>query len=252
MSHVEREIKLVVLPGQAVSWAEVEACCERCGLLWDGEAWTSPLRATYFDPATLGPGRSLRARWDGRLWTATAKGPGQDPWSRQEVEAPLEVLPSEGSALPAALATVLGRTTWPRPLFETAISRVARRGQDPCGHRIEIVLDEGVVRAGGAEDPVYEIEIEDLGTRGHAAIVELAVAMGRALPVRPGLLTKAGRGMRLLGRSAPDSAPVPGPVGQFFERVRTLEASVPAGVGPPIDRDMARQWWGDFERLFVL
>lgn len=64
------------------------------------------------------------------------------------------------------------------------------------GASIELVLDRGEVSAGERQSPVCEIEMEL--KRGHpAALFALARLADAEVPVRLGVLTKAGRGYRL-------------------------------------------------------
>ena len=62
--------------------------------------------------------------------------------------------------------------------------------------RIELVLDSGSVTGGGRRDAIMEAELE-LKSGEPRHLIEVARQLGRAVPVRLGVLTKAERGYRL-------------------------------------------------------
>lgn len=64
------------------------------------------------------------------------------------------------------------------------------------GSALEVNLDEGVIEAGGSEQPLRELEIE-LKRGTPRGIFELAHAIARDVDVRIGVLTKAERGFAL-------------------------------------------------------
>ena len=67
----------------------------------------------------------------------------------------------------------------------------------------EISLDEGMISAGGREQPFREIEIELLGQATRADLDAIIELLGARFPLIPEEQSKLGRGMALLaGRRA--------------------------------------------------
>lgn len=236
---IERELKLVPLD-RRWSWSDVEALLERAGARWTTTLTDDELRAIYFDPATLPPRASLRARLERGRWIATAKMPGGRVGDRVEVDAEVEGPPAEGDALPLGLAAVLQRRTWPALLFETAIRRSSRRAVDAEGHPVEVVFDVGAVAAKGRTSAVREVEIEDLSPeRGDgSAVARLALACGELGGVRPALLSKAERGLLLLGRITDDRSDV-----GIAAEIRAVDEQEALGAATSVDPRTASRWW---------
>ena len=156
--------------------------------------------AVYFDtPDNLlaREGISLRVRAQGETRTQTIKrtrsgGAGyfdRDEWETAlaghlPIVDDLEALGigADARATIAAVFTVdVDRTKW-------------TIAQDDA--LIEMVLDIGAVRMPGRLAPINEIELE-LVSGSPAALFALALRLDAAIPVRPGVLTKAARGYRL-------------------------------------------------------
>lgn len=85
------------------------------------------------------------------------------------------------------------------PQFETVITRTTRRLHSDKGD-LELALDQGVVRAGAAEDKLCEAELE-LKTGSGECLLETAAVLFSAEPIRLAAASKAERGYNLiLGR----------------------------------------------------
>jgi inorganic triphosphatase YgiF len=133
-------------------------------------ATTTRLRARYFDTADrrlAAAGVALRLRQEGRVWVQTLKGPGAGPVQRLEHEvrlsaaAPtLDLGRHHDTPAGALLQQALGRDAPPLQLvFETDVrrtQRVLRLG----AARIELALDQGLLRAAGRHEPLFELELE--------------------------------------------------------------------------------------------
>lgn len=173
---------------------------EASGIL-PGEAVVRQLRAIYFDTprhALARAGLSLRIRGAGdeRIQTIKADGAGSAGlFLRSEWEMPVaNDTPVLDDSTP--VKALLGdRIHTVAPQFEVAVERRIWLLEHD-GAEIEVVLDRGTVRAGGAEAPVCEIELE-LKDGQPAALFSLARTLDHAAPVRLGVLTKAERGHRL-------------------------------------------------------
>ena len=81
------------------------------------------------------------------------------------------------------------------PLLSSAVTRRSLRLRN-AGALIEIVVDEGEMRAGRRALPLCEIELE-LIDGGAAAVFELAQRIAAHVPVRLGVVSKAERGFAL-------------------------------------------------------
>jgi triphosphatase len=82
------------------------------------------------------------------------------------------------------------------PVFETDIIRRSGIVTASDGSQIEIAFDLGVLRAGSAERPISEIELE-LKQGNPAALFELATALAAATGARLSASSKAAEGYRL-------------------------------------------------------
>jgi triphosphatase len=88
-----------------------------------------------------------------------------------------------------------------KPIFCVNVTRqimMVERGATS----IEVVLDQGEVRAQGRASPIHELELE-LKSGQPAALFDLARALDQAAPMRLGVLTKSERGY-LLGEAVTD------------------------------------------------
>lgn len=167
----------------------------------------------YFDTkdgALRRAGFSLRVRRTGARFVQTVKrkrGPAAGLFVRQEWEREIAgAALDRGALLTTPLKRVL-KAKGPAPLnavMRTRFRRTAWR-LDHKGSRIEVVLDEGKVKSGKAEAPLCELELELVDGKPQA-LFDLAEELGRAAPLRLGVLTKAERGQALaegeLGRPA--------------------------------------------------
>lgn len=191
----ETELKFQIPPAaRAAVHAEVQAAGGR------------PLRlqARYFDTAgraLASAGMALRLRREGTVWVQTLKGRGDGVMQRLEHEVVLDAneprldpARHDGTPAGAALRRALG-TAELALTFETDVRRTVL-ALDQADAVIELALDEGVLRAGSVEAPMYELEYELL--QGPvAALLALAgegvLRHGLWLDVR----SKAERGERL-------------------------------------------------------
>lgn len=199
MPH-EVELKFDLEPGDV---ARVAACPS----LASRPAATSRHETVYFDTpegALREAGFSLRIRRAGRGFRQTIKrkrGRAAGFYVRQEWEAEVAGFDLDRAGLAATPLKTLLEKIAPGdlvPLVRTSIRRtawlVARRGW-----RVEVVLDQGVVTSGRDKAPVTELELE-LKEGNPQVLFELAEEIGRALPLRLGVLTKAERGYALAQR----------------------------------------------------
>jgi len=199
MAH-EVELKFDVAP------EDVERL-RACAALADRPPRTADYETVYFDTksgALRRAGFSLRVRRSGKRYVQAIKrkrGAAAGLFVRQEWEkevggfqpdrsaplrAPLKrlVKGDHGAPLVAVIRTRFRRTAW----------QVARKGS-----RIEVVLDRGEVRAGKARAPLCELELELIEGKPKA-LFDLAEEIGRAVPLRLGVLTKGERGAALTER----------------------------------------------------
>ena len=85
-------------------------------------------------------------------------------------------------------------------MFETVVKRTTRQLHSGDGE-LELALDEGMVRAGGAEDAICEAELE-LKSGAPECLLQTAAKLFGAEPVRLAESSKAERGYSLaLGRT---------------------------------------------------
>ncbi|MCO5976768.1 CHAD domain-containing protein [Ideonella oryzae] len=210
------------------------------------------LRARYLDTPDRRLARAraaLRLRDEGAHWVQTFKAEGDNPMQRLEHEV---VLP--GGELPpdpdlarhadtpaaAALARALGigvlagdgQAQGLAVHFETDIQRLSRVVRLPGGARVELAFDVGMIRAGGREWPVCELEFELV--QGEPADL---LALARRWVDRHGLWldvrSKAERGHLLAaGRWASPPARGEAPVLRNSQRPeRALQSLLRAALG---------------------
>ena len=158
------------------------------------------LHAIYFDTPRreLADARvTLRLRQEGRAWVQTVKTPGANAISRMELNHPrpgpaLDLSVYAGTDLEPVLAGLKGELA---PRYETDVTRLVRKVRRREG-TVELDYDIGVLRAGGLELPISELEFELLSGRPAAIF-----AVARDWQRRYGLLldprSKAERGDRL-------------------------------------------------------
>src|SRR5262245_36793887 len=181
-----------------------------------GRPVTHTLRSIYFDTPDhrlRAQGISLRLRAIGDQWVQTVKG---GVGLKNGVSNPdeLEAVVARPEPDLAAIDDVKMRRTIERaarraalePQFETIVTRTTRKLHSDKGD-LELALDQGVVRAGSAEDKLCEAELE-LKAGSPECLLETAATLFSAEPIRLAELTKSERGYNLaLGRS--DRSPVP-------------------------------------------
>ena len=191
------------------------------------------LETVYFDTkdgALRRAGISLRVRRAGGRYIQTAKrkrGPAAGFFVRQEWEAEVAGFAVDRAALKSPAVNKVLETIEPKalkPLIRTRFRRTAWMIEHKSS-RIEVVLDEGSVVSGKAETPLRELELE-LKEGKPRALFALAEEIGRAAPLRLGVLTKAERGYALaerrLGRAAkaePVDLALPGTEADAFRAV---------------------------------
>jgi inorganic triphosphatase YgiF len=167
----------------------------------------------YFDTqegALRRAGISLRVRRSGGRNIQTAKrkrGNAAGLFVREEWEAEVPRFDLDLDAFaPALVRRLLGKADRGalKPLVRTRFTRTAWQIEHR-GSLIEVVLDEGMVSAGRRKTPLIELELE-LKRGKPAALFDLAEEIGRAAPLRLGMLSKNERGYALaegwLGRPA--------------------------------------------------
>lgn len=211
---VETELKLEFPPDAG---AALRAAPE-LGAAGDGA--DRHLVATYFetpDGDLEKAGFSLRIRRDGRQHVQTLKAGGKAAglFVRPEWDRPVRgwtpVLDDPDS--PFATALDPAWRTQISAAFTTDVRR-NRRFVTFGDARIECAIDVGKVDIGVHQDPLAEVELELLEGRP-AALFDLARALDKRAPLRLGVLSKAERGYRALGRvgvSAPEAAVKSGPI----------------------------------------
>ena len=150
------------------------------------------LRAMYFDTADRQLARrhaAIRLRQEGRRWVQTFKMAGADALSRIELNHPcpgrqLDLAVYAGTPAETVLAGLAGelQVRYETDVWRRAVSVRIRGGT------VEIAYDEGVIRAGGLELPVCELEFE-LASGRPAALFKLAARWQR----QHGLVLEIGR-----------------------------------------------------------
>jgi inorganic triphosphatase YgiF len=186
-----------------------------------GKPVTRILRSIYFDTPDhrlRAHGISLRVRAIGDQWVQTVKGGmGGKGGVKNGVSNPdeLEAVVTKPEPDLAAIDDLKVRRTIERvarrsalePQFETIVTRTTRQLHSEKGE-LELALDEGVVRAGGAENRLCEAELE-LKAGSPECLLETATALFSSEPIRLADSTKADRGYELvLGRSDRSLAPL--------------------------------------------
>ena len=88
------------------------------------------------------------------------------------------------------------------PIFTTRVRRTTWLLRLPQGDEIELALDQGTLRHDAAQEPISEIELE-LKSGDPARLFDFALALLKAVPLRIGNLSKAGRGYALYAPQPP-------------------------------------------------
>ncbi|WP_188311948.1 CYTH and CHAD domain-containing protein [Salinarimonas soli] len=175
------------------------------------------LHATYFDTPDRElrkAGISLRVRRSGDRRIQTVKAGGRagaglfdrDEWERDVTGDQPDLSGLDDGPVGDLLADVAGRIA---PAFTVHVERTTAevaRGEAAA----EVTLDEGVVEAGGREEPVAEVEIE-LRHGTVADLFAIARRLSEAAPLRLGIRTKADRGYALLAGKPPKGVKSPAP-----------------------------------------
>ena len=185
---------------------------------------------TYYDTPdhTLNQhGFSLRVRQVGDTRIQTLKSTTATnglPGSRGEWEWRLDADQPKPTLLGSTLAgVVLDREAANRlePIFVTDINRTTRLLHLNGGTTVELAIDEGSVRCGGANEDIHELELE-LKQGPIAPLYRLALELHVDLPLRSGTESKSARGYRL----ATDQPSTP-----VQSRARPLDPDIRAGDG---------------------
>lgn len=180
---------------------------KRAPLLRKARSQRRAFLAIYFDTADgdlAREGMALRLRLEGRDWkqalkvgAATGEG-GLHTRGEWEFEAAGPVL-DLAKFRETPLAKLPGAERLHETLVETFRVDVKRTawtvGRD--ARRVEVVLDDGEVRAATGRAPILEVEIESKGEDANA-VFDVAAKLVDAAPMRPSAITKAPRGCRLL------------------------------------------------------
>ena len=195
----EVELKLELPP-------EAHAAFRRLAALAGAAPHRTRLFALYFDTPRHDLARramALRLRRSAGAWKqalkAGASGSGglhaRAEWEHERPDAsidlaafattPLASLPRAGK-----LHETLGE------IFRVEVARTTWRIELAPGTSVEVALDRGVVRHGGASAPISEVEIESLEGEP-LAVFDFAERIVGDIALRPSALTKAERGYRL-------------------------------------------------------
>jgi triphosphatase len=167
---------------------------------------TTRLEATYFDTADLrlaSRDLTLRVRRNGRHHVQTIKAGDLRQiglFEREEVEQPVarsspDVEAIGHGALRKAVGGAIGEGAL-KPIFGTEVQRTRWKLGDGSRVAVEVDLDVGHVQAGRVRAPICEIELE-LKKGRPRDLVRLARMLGRAVPLRLDVGSKAARGLAL-------------------------------------------------------
>ena len=195
----EVELKLVVAPDD-LPWLEAHP-------LLRGAGRPRRLVSTYFDTPDQRlreAGFTLRIRKDGRRRVLTVKqssAPSAGLFARGEWESEVAADHPDEAALQdtpvAALLGADGGIATLRPLFTIRTDRTARLVEYGDDAEIELVLDRGIVKAGGRSAPLIEVELE-LKRGRPADLFALAAMLFEAPPLRISSVAKSDAGYALL------------------------------------------------------
>jgi inorganic triphosphatase YgiF len=211
---VERELKFRLAPG---------ALARAPGLLpFASRTRRRRVDSVYYDTPDLrleAARAALRLRRDGRQWLQAFKAPqgAQGPLAeRNEWEMPaprgkldISLFPREAVRAASGLDLVrLARTL--RPVFATKFERRSALLRLGHGLRAEACFDRGAIEAGGAREPILELEFE-LVEGKLAPLLLLAESLVEPLGLEIETASKSERGYRLYrsARRAPAKWPHP-------------------------------------------
>ena len=203
-SELELKIELTRDQLQRMRWHPA------LGDLAAGEPVTRNLRSIYFDTPDhrlRALDISLRLRSDGERWLQTVKAgtavcngvsnPLEMEVAVERPEPDLELI--DNRKVRRKVEKAIARSIL-EPVFETVVERTTRHLQSADGE-LELALDEGTVRAGGAENAICEAELE-LKSGAPECLLHMAAKLFGAEPVRLSESSKAERGYSLaLGRT---------------------------------------------------
>jgi len=178
----------------------------RSPALRDAQAATASLVSIYFDTpdeALAARAMTLRLRRAGERWEQTLKGGGsvqgglhaRGEWQFESDgsldlaafrDTPLAQMPRAG-ALHERLAEI----------FRVEVERTTWELEPARGVRMEVALDDGVVRHRSRTDAVLEVEIESKAGPAEA-LFDLAARLMEHVTLQPSAVTKAARGYRLV------------------------------------------------------
>ncbi|MCW5729185.1 MAG: CHAD domain-containing protein [Alphaproteobacteria bacterium] len=206
--QLEQELKLAIAPEDAARLRRLAS------------GWPAVRRrraqhqlTIYFDTAERAlkeGGMALRIRNAGRRRLQTLKLEGDAIASlstRPEWEQPVRGERPDLASLPPAARALLPEAVREdpgllRPVFVTDIRRTFWDVGMDGGARVEMVLDEGEIRAGRRREKVCEIELE-LKEGPAVGLVDFATSLGRDIPFQLEPWSKSARGYRLAARQAP-------------------------------------------------
>jgi len=219
MKERETELKLALSPEQAQTLVDEKALRR----FRAGPAQTRRLTSTYYDtPRQLlrKRGIALRVRDDGTSLCQTLKVPTSGPAGMQNFMEWTLPLDSPVPILAAFDAPVLGKPAAIRrlslslqPLFTTDFERTTALLKTRRA-KIELAVDQGLIRAGSKEAPavetICEVELE-LISGNPSELLRIAIAICETRNARPSFLTKAQRGYALVsptvGRGSRKASP---------------------------------------------
>ena len=197
------ELKLELTPEELQS---VRASSVLGGLAI-GDPITRTVRSIYFDTPDCrlkDLGISLRLRSDGDTWLQSVDGgivsEAKSNDVDQAVERPEPDLEIIGNRrIRRKIEKAVARSIL-EPVFETVVQRTTRRLQAPQGE-LELVLNEGVLRAGSLQSHLCEAEL-DLKSGNPECLLRTATQLFSSSPIRLARHGTAERGYRLaLGKN---------------------------------------------------
>lgn len=177
-----------------------------------GETRSALLRAVYFDTPALdlkGRGVALRMRREGRGWVQCIKGPGEAIGGLHRREELEWAVPDETPELSLLCRSPFGdlfrepriRRSL-RPVFSMEFQRRTVELDLGGDSAAELALDTGEMRAGRRKAPISEAELELVRGKPEA-VLDFALGLVDALPLRIGYATKAARGYALAEKETP-------------------------------------------------
>lgn len=193
---IELELKLDIAPGDAYLLAS-------SGILLPAPDDVAHLRSVYFDTPSLAleaAGFSLRIRSSeaGRVQTVKSGGSSAAGlFSRREWERATKSEKPDIGDFPPLQAILKKAGERLMPVFEISVQRSLWTIEQNSAV-LEVVLDNGEVIAGDRRSPFCELEIECKQGSAHD-IFDLACRLDEQVPVHIGVMSKAGRGYRLIG-----------------------------------------------------